>query len=387
MTRTPTLADVVAAVESLYPPAWASPNDPVGLVVGDPTSAVARVHFAVDPVEVVVAEAVRAGADMLIVHHPLLFRAVHSVAATTAKGRVVHNLVSHNVALYTAHTNADSPPSGVSESLALAFGLTDLQPLDPEPADALDKLVTFVPPEDTQKVIDALAAAGAGSIGEYDRCAFVAVGRGTFRPGGAANPTIGRSGDVEVVAEQRVEMVLPRRLRGDVVDALRRVHPYEEPAFDVHELAGLSADRGTGRVGRLVEPMSLREFADRVTAALPPTAIGARVAGDLDRQVNSVAVVGGSGDFMLDTARAAGVDVYVTSDLRHHPASEATQEPSAPALVDVSHWAAEWTWLPVAERRLRDSLAAAGFSVQTSVSRLCTDPWNHRAGAAGAGAN
>jgi putative NIF3 family GTP cyclohydrolase 1 type 2 len=173
-------------------------------------------------------------------------------------------------------------------------------------------------------------------------------------------------------------MVLPRSLRGAVVNALRQVHPYEEPAFDVFELADQPGSRGVGRIGQLREPMTLSEFADEVVLTLPPTAVGARVAGDLHGEVSTVAVVGGSGDFMLDKARAAGVDVYVTSDLRHHPASEATEHVGAPALVDVPHWSAEWTWLPVAERRLQDSFRDAGLAVTTQVSTLCTDPWNYR---------
>ncbi|MGH3507377.1 MAG: Nif3-like dinuclear metal center hexameric protein [Nocardioidaceae bacterium] len=384
MTKTPTLGAVAAALEGLYPRGWAAPGDPVGLVVGDPALEVRRIHFAVDPVQSVVDEAIAAGADLLVVHHPLLFRAVHTVAADSPKGRVVHDLISHGIGLYVAHTNADSPPGGVSESMALALGLTDLRPLEPEPSEPLDKLVTFVPHAHTEAVVDALSAAGAGAIGDYERCAFLGEGQGTFRPGAAANPTIGTPGETEVVDEHRVEMVLARRLRGGVVDALRAAHPYEEPAFDVLELASWPGERGTGRIGRVAEPMTLRTFVDQVAAALPPTAVGARVSGDLDASVQTVGLVGGSGDFMLEAARVAGVDVYVTSDLRHHPASEAREHPGAPALVDVPHWAAEWTWLPVAEERLQDSLQQSGYAVESTVSRLCTDPWNYRSASGGA---
>jgi putative NIF3 family GTP cyclohydrolase 1 type 2 len=163
------------------------------------------------------------------------------------------------------------------------------------------------------------------------------------------------------------------------VAALKRAHPYEEPAFDVFELAGWAADRGAGRIGVLRQPRTLGEFADEVASALPRTAVGPRVSGDLDRTVSTVVVAGGAGDFLLDDARASGADVFVTSDLRHHPASEFREHPGAPALIDVPHWAAEWTWLPVAQDALMAVLDQRGLSVKSDVSRICTDPWNHRA--------
>jgi len=382
VTTAATLEAVVAALEQVYPPRWADHGDAVGLVVGDPAADVRRVLFAVDPVQAVISEAISMHAELIVTHHPLLYRPVSSVAATSPKGRVIHDLISHQIALYVAHTNADSPLGGVSESLALALGLRDIRPLRPHPADPLDKVVTFVPQQDADLLVDALAAAGAGAIGDYDRCAFLVQGQGTFRPGEGANPAVGSRGEIEVVDEVRVEMVLPRSRRDDIVSALRAAHPYEEPAFDVIELASWSTDRGAGRIGSLAQPMTLKQFADSVAAALPATAVGARVAGDLDKQVRTVAVAGGAGDFLLDDARAAGVDVYVTSDLRHHPASEFREYDEAPALVDVPHWAAEWTWLPVASHCLADTLRSRGARLEVAVSRVCTDPWNYRASGA-----
>jgi dinuclear metal center YbgI/SA1388 family protein len=379
MATTATLGDVVSTMEDLYPLSWADEADSVGLVVGELEAKVSRVLFAVDPVQAVVDQAIALGADLLIVHHPLLLRPVSSVRADRPKGRVVHDLIANGVGLYVAHTNADSPSRGVSESMAHALGLVDVAPLVPDRADPLDKIVTFVPTADVQGVVDALASAGAGAIGDYDRCAFTTGGEGTFRPGPAAHPVIGHRGVVEVVQETRVEMVLARECRDRVVAALRQAHPYEEPAFDVFEIAAWAADRGAGRVGELSESLPLRAFADRVVAALPPTAVGARVSGDLDRDVRRVALLGGAGDFLLDQVRESGADVYVTSDLRHHPASEFREHRDAPALVDVPHWAAEWTWLPVVRDTLSAAFTARGSKIDWEVSQICTDPWNYRA--------
>src|SRR3954467_10550106 len=160
----------------MYDPAWARDWDAVGLVCGDPSAPVRRVLLAVDPVEVVVDEAVTWHADLLLTHHPLLMRAVHGVPATTFKGRVIHRLVRSGCGLYTAHTNADVALPGVSDALARVLGLTDLVPLSADPGESVDKIVSFVPESAVEKVIDALTGAGAGEIGDYERCAWTATG-------------------------------------------------------------------------------------------------------------------------------------------------------------------------------------------------------------------
>nr|WP_232524514.1 Nif3-like dinuclear metal center hexameric protein [Nocardiopsis gilva] len=276
VTTTPapvTLHDVTRAFEEIYPPAWAADWDAVGLVCGDPAQQVRRILFAVDPVAAVVDEAAAWGADLIITHHPLLLRGVTSVAATTPKGRLVHRLISSGIALYTAHTNADTAAPGVSDALAAAVGLDgDLRPLDPDPTDA--------------------------------------EGR-----------------------------------------------------------------RGIGRIGTLPRPMALREFAAQAAAGLPGTAVGIRVSGDLDRQVRTVAVSGGAGDSLLGAARAAGVDVYLTSDLRHHPASEFAEHDDT-ALIDTAHFASEWPWLADGAARLRSALGGERANVETRVSTTVTDAWS-----------
>jgi len=369
------LAEIVALVEGWYPPHRAEEWDAAGLVCGDPDTDVRRILLAVDPVQAVADEAVALDADLVIVHHPLYLRGTSSVAATTAKGRVVHTLVRADAGLLTAHTNADAPAGGVSEAIALALGLRDVLPLEPDPIDPRDKLVTFVPVKDADAVRVALAAAGAGLLGDYTEASFSSAGEGRFRPGPGANPAIGTVGELEVVDEVRIEVVYARHLRAAVLAALLDSHPYEEPAYDVIELVSLpDPTRGSGRIGTLASAITLREFAAHVDATLPRTAHGIRVAGDPDRLVSTVALCGGAGDFLLDRARQAGADVYVTSDLRHHPASE-SQEDGGPALVDVAHWAAESMWLPVLRDRL---VGAVGDTVEVHISTITTDPWTFR---------
>jgi dinuclear metal center YbgI/SA1388 family protein len=344
----------------------------VGLVCGDPDDKVGSVVVAVDPVADTVDEALTGGAQLLLTHHPLLLRGVHGVGADTPKGALVHRLVRGGAALFTAHTNADAADPGVSDALAEALGLTVEGPLEPAPSGPMDKIVTFVPvgPAITA-VHEALAAAGAGAVGDYSHCSFATAGTGQFRPLAGAHPTIGEVGKLERVAETRLEMVLPRARRAGVVAALRAAHPYEDPAFDVLELADVPSARGLGRIGTLAEPEPLAAFADRVAAALPATAWGVRAAGAPGRAVQRVAVCGGSGDSALGAATAAGVDAYVTADLRHHPAAEHLLA-NGPALVDVAHWASEWPWCAQAAGVLRSGL---GGSVEVRVSTRRTDPW------------
>lgn len=262
----PALAEILALLERRYPPALASDWDAIGLIAGDPAASVTTVLFAVDPVPDVIDQALLERADLIVTHHPLFLRPVHGVPAWDVKGRMIHDCISHGIALYAAHTNADHAHPGVSDALADVLRILETSPIEPLPGD------------------------------------------------------------------------------------LRT---------------------GTGRIGVLAEEMSLRDFAAQVRSALPPTPI--RIAGDLDQRVLRVAVCGGSGDSLLDLVSDA--DVYVTADLRHHRAQDHLVAGGC-ALIDVSHWASEWPWLPVAAAALESDVRASGGTVRTVVSSISTDPWN-----------
>ncbi len=371
---TPSLRDVIDHLHSWYPPETADSWDAVGLVAGDPDQPVRKILFAVDPVLPVAEEAAAWGADLVVTHHPLFLKPVHSVAATTPKGRTLATLTRSNCALLAAHTNADQALTGVSESLALALGMSDLRPIIAAPAQALDQLVVFVPLTHAETVRAAVVAAGAGAIDDYDQCTFSTPGVGRFRPLAGSDPYLGTVGTAEVVQEERIESILPRGRRSAVIAALHASHPYEQPAFHLTELADPGATAtGTGRVG-VVEPTTLGQFARDVARILPGTAQGVRAAGDPDRVVRKVAVCGGAGDFLLDRMAGSDVDVYLTSDLRHHPASEFVEQ-DGPALLDVAHWAAEWTWLPQVAARVTQTW---GGTVEVRVSEYRSDPWTFR---------
>lgn len=272
--ETPVLADVLLAVEELWPESLAEDWDRVGLVVGRPEAEVDRIMFAVDPTLEVIDEALEWGAQLLITHHPLLLKGVNSVAATSGKGRAIHRLIEGGCALLTVHTNGDSAVGGVSDVLADVLGLSEVQPLMP-------------------------AAHGL-------------------------------------------------------------------------------VEEGIGRVGLLPGAEKLGDLAGRVFLTLPAVAGGVRVAGDRDALVRKVAVCGGSGDSLFDAVRSSDADVFVTADLRHHPASEAREArvDGKPYLIDLSHFASEWLWLPAAAKALGNVLADQGFDAELVVSQTNTDPWD-----------
>ena len=301
------LADVAGLLDDWYPAAWADSWDAVGTVCGDPAAPVRRILLAVDPVQDVVDEAVGWDADLLVTHHPLLLKPVHSVAATTPKGRVVHALVRNGIGLHVCHTNADSPPGGVSEALATAVGVIDPVPLDPDPADPMDKIVAFVPHDAVERVVDALAAAGRRCAGRL-RALHVRLNRAPEPSGRCRVPDPRSAGWV-------TSSTFPSHGSGDGPAAgtvarpwWRRCaasHPYEEPAFDVLELADAAGTawqrphRPARRAGRrwARSPRS-------VAAALPSTAAASCGWPAIPRRrVETVAVCGGAGDFMLDRAR------------------------------------------------------------------------------------
>lgn len=368
-----TVGDVHTAMDMAYPPHLAESWDAVGLVCGDPQAKVSKIVLALDCTQAVAERAVAGGADMLIVHHPLLMRGVTSVAADTPKGKVIHTLLTGGVALMSAHTNADSARPGVNDKLAELVGITGpTVPLSPK-LTGLDKWGVQVPADAAQALKDAVFAAGAGSIGDYSECAFSFEGTGQFTPNDAANPTIGESGAPETVDELRVEFVAPGGRRKAIMEALREAHPYEEAAFDVIRMEPterLEEAFGLGRVGKLPEPMTFGDFVQQVANALPETVWGIRAAGDKDAMVEKIAVSSGSGDSFLDAASKAGVDVYVTSDLRHHPVDEHLRA-GGPFVIDTAHWASEYPWT----LQCQEILAEALDGVEVVVLDNRTDPW------------
>jgi dinuclear metal center YbgI/SA1388 family protein len=310
-----TVAAIAADLEALAPPGLASDWDNIGLLLGDAAAQVSRVLTCLTLTPEVAAEAVDGGYQLIVTHHPILFRGAKRLTTATAEGRVVLALARAGVAVYSPHTAFDNTRGGINDRLAERLGLTDVGPLRPGAGPRQCKIVVFVPDADLGKVSDALFAAGAGVIGQYRDCSFRLAGTGTFFGGESANPTIGQKGRREEVSEWRLEVVCPESGVDRVVAAMRSVHSYEEPAYDVYPLRPAASPLGEGRVGRL-PPTPLAELAARARSVLKCGPV--QFVGDDQRAVERVAVAcGAAGEFLADAART-GADTFLTGEMRFH---------------------------------------------------------------------
>ena len=365
----PTVADVVARLHAWAPPGQKADFDRVGLQVGDPAAAVTRVLVALDLTPAVVDEAAEAGAEMVVTHHPLLFKPVGRATADDPVGGLVWRLGRAGVSYAAVHTNLDAARGGVSFALADQIGVREpeiLAPLD----GVMRKVVVFVPEPDAEAVRQAMTEAGAGTAGDYAGCSFSAAGTGRFLPLAGADPAVGAVGQPATVAEVRVEATVATWSVADVRRAAARAHPYEAPVVDVYPVEGPATDQGYGVVGRLDAPEPLAAFLARVRDALGAGAL--RYVGDDGRTVERVAVCGGSGLSFLPHAVGAGADAFVTSDVTYHRWFEALDAGGAPrlALVDAGHYETE----AVTERLIADHLAGAFPALAVSVTRHRTSP-------------
>jgi dinuclear metal center YbgI/SA1388 family protein len=361
---------VIGLMERLAPRRLAVEGDRIGLQVGTLQKEVRKALVTLDVTDAVVDEAIAAGADLIIAHHAVIYRPLPAIDTSTPAGRVYEKLIKNDIAVYVAHTNLDTAEGGMNDWMAGLLGIESEGCLEEVHVDPLLKLVVFVPESHREAVQEAIWRAGAGHIGQYDCCSFEAEGTGTFRPGEGTNPYIGSQGRLERVKEFRIETILPESIRGAVVHAMLRAHPYEEPAYDLYPLKLPGKTSGLGRFGRLKEPTTLEAFARRVKEAFDVPFV--RVVGDAERIVRRAAVLGGSGSRYLRHALRTGVDVFVTGDIDYHTAHDALA--AGLALVDPGHNAEKIMKAKTAERLAAD-LAAAGYLTEVIPSAVPTEPF------------
>lgn len=334
---------IIDALERLAPRRLAEEWDSVGLQIGSPAQEIHGISIALDLNEQALAAAERAGANLIVCHHPLIFKPLKQIRTDRPEGRLVAQLLKRDIAVYVAHTNLDIAQGGVNDVLAARLGLTDVQGLAATGQETLCKIAVFVPQTHWQEVAAAMTKAGAGHIGKYSNCTFRAAGIGTFLPLAGSSPFVGEQGKLEEVEEVRLETVMPETLARRVVRAMLAAHPYEEAAYDLYALQNDGIRHALGRIGCLAQPLSATDFLAQVKEALQLD--GLRVAGDCSKPVRKVALCGGSGASLIGKAAFAGADAYITGDVKYHEAQAAEQ--AGLLLIDAGHFATEW---PVAEK-------------------------------------
>ncbi|GAE24726.1 hypothetical protein JCM9140_677 [Halalkalibacter wakoensis JCM 9140] len=315
---------LIQQFESWSPKSLAVEGDKNGLMVGTLNKEIKKVMIALDVLENVMNEAIDKEVDLIVAHHPLLFRPLKKIDLDTAHGRIVAKAIKHDITIYAAHTNLDIAKGGVNDMMAEALGLTETEVLSPTMTTALKKIVIFVPETHVENVRNAIGNAGGGHIGNYSHCTFNSKGQGTFRPEEGTNPFIGEQGTLEFVDEVKIETIVPASLQNKVIKAMLKAHPYEEPAFDLYPLDNQGEVLGLGRIGKLPSGMTLGAFAEHVKQAFDVQ--GARVVGDLTANVQKVAVLGGDGNKYMKDAIFKGADVFVTGDVYYHVAHDAMMD-------------------------------------------------------------
>jgi dinuclear metal center YbgI/SA1388 family protein len=356
------LRELVEVMERIAPTSRAQEWDNVGLIAGDPSQAISRVLLAIDYTPPVSTEAGEEKANVVIAYHPPIFKPISRLTFP----HVMFEAIRRGIAVYTPHTALDAAPGGTNDCLADAVGLTERAPITASLRDESLKLVTFVPAEEVEAVSAALFAAGAGRIGQYSMCSFRTPGTGTFFGDIQANPTVGQTGRLEKVTEFRLEMVVPEEAVSAVVAALRKSHPYEEPAFDLVRLAAPPSSVGMGRIGILEQPIERPALVERIKRAIGIAHV--LVAGPTTGAVEKIAVCAGSCGSMLDAAIAQGAEVFVTGEIRHHDALKAAA--AGVTVICTLHSNSERLTLARLRQRLMEALPAVEFVL----SRMDRDP-------------
>jgi len=368
-----TVEKVISYLEKIAPPSLALPGDPVGLQLGNPGAEVKRVMVSLDPDLLTVREAVQSGAEMLVTHHPLFFHKLSSIDESRPVGALVSEAIRGRLNIYSAHTNFDIAPEGVSHKLAEAIGLPtgEAEVLEVTGSEQLLKLVVFVPVGHEDIILNALADAGAGQIGRYSHCSFQAGGTGTFMPQEGTTPFIGVSGVMEKVDELRLETILPATRRADVVSALVKSHPYEEVAFDLYPL---DLEGKTVGLGLLIDPgesFSFDRLIQRCRENLPgcsPRGISFGKSG-----YRKIALCGGSGGSLIEHASRRGADILISGDFRYHDLKQA--EELGLALIDAGHAATEIPGVHFLCQSLREHLKKDGFEAEVLIKTSAPTGW------------
>ena len=329
------IQQLIQYIEQVAPPAYQESYDNSGLIVGDSGTTIKGVIICLDSVEAVIDEAIEKNCNLVIAHHPIVFGGLKRFNGKNYIERVVMKAIKNDIAIYACHTNLDNIQTGVNAKIAEKLGLTNTKILAPK-SKIIKKLSVYIPVSDVEKVSNALFAAGAGRIGNYDEASFNVVGTGTFRVNEHANPHVGEAGKRHHEAEAKVEVIFPFDIQGKVISAMWKAHPYEEVAYDVVTLDNQHQGIGAGMIGELPASMDEMSFLKYLKERMQTDCV--RYTNLLQKPIKNVAVCGGSGQFLLQSAIRQNADVFITADFKYHQFFDANGQI---VIADIGHFESE----------------------------------------------
>jgi dinuclear metal center YbgI/SA1388 family protein len=329
------IKDVISELEILAPPSLQEKYDNAGLLTGDREQTIKSVLVSLDTTEAVIDEAISQGANLIISHHPIIFSGLKSLTGKNYIERVIIKAIKHDIAIYALHTNLDNVFNGVNKKIAQKLELKNIRILSPK-SDSLLKLSVFVPTEDTHKLRTALFKAGAGEIGNYSECSFSSEGMGTFKANENASPHVGEINKIHFEAESKLEVIFPSYLQSQVIEALLASHPYEEVAYDLLALNNKNNMVGSGMIGELSAETDELSFLKNLKKSMQTSCV--RHSDLLGKKISKVAVCGGSGDFLLESAIAQKADVFISGDFKYHRFFDADNKL---IIMDIGHYESE----------------------------------------------
>jgi dinuclear metal center YbgI/SA1388 family protein len=329
------LHQITQFLETIAPVSLQESYDNAGLLTGNASMPCTGVLISLDCTEAIVQEAIDKNCNVIVAHHPIIFSGLKKINGNNYVERTIIKAIKNDIAIYAIHTNLDNVLQGVNRKIAQKLALQNVQILA-QKKDVLQKLVVFCPKENAQKLSEALFAAGAGNIGNYSECCFISEGTGFFKPENGANPQTGEIGKREILPEMKIEIIFPAWLQGQIIQAMKANHPYEEVAYDIFTLQNKNQAIGSGIIGNLAEPIEETDFLKKLGTIFNIKAIKHTVL--LGKKIQKVAVCGGAGSFLTSAAKAAGADVYVTADVKYHEFFDADGQL---LLADIGHFESE----------------------------------------------
>lgn len=364
---------IVSLMEELAPQKYAMDWDNVGLQLGSKEDLVSRVLVCLEVTEAVMEEAIASQADLIICHHPIIFKPVKNVLKDNQQGRLLYKAIKNNISIYCSHTNIDAAADGLNTYAAKMLGLENMSVLGATASERLFKLVVFVPEDYTEVVAGAMADEGAGHIGNYSHCSFRSLGIGSFKPLVGANPFVGRVGEVERVSEVRLETIVPEDKLDRVLEKLLESHPYEEVAYDVYPLKLEKEKAGIGRVGFLGSPAKLSDFIEQVKAVFMLDRL--KFAGNGASIIEKVCIVNGSGAEYISAATRAGCDCIITGDVKYHEAQTALE--LGISVIDAGHYETEVIFSELVASYLEGEKKKNKLSFEVVKSKAAVNPFKH----------